>query len=177
MYNEQKVAMKKFPWDGSIKREIEREEEVYANAFAWFYAIRCSSCMRRKWPSYKWKGGPLPEYCLALRWAFYRRAFFPSFFFFSPFSIALLLSRPFYVCNTLEWLYERDAVNKYSSSSKNAHFGLLCTSFSEVICRPNWKLRRRRRNNFNISRWILIGKVGCSSFLRSYLYVKYEEFA
>ena len=53
LYNEQKVAMKKFPWDGSIKREIEREEEVYANAFAWFYAIRCSSCMRRKWPSYK----------------------------------------------------------------------------------------------------------------------------
>ena len=26
LYNEQKVAMKKFPWDGSIKREIEREK-------------------------------------------------------------------------------------------------------------------------------------------------------
>ena len=123
------------------------------------------------------KGGPCPSTALRFDGRSIEEPFFPSFFFFSPFSIALLLSRPFYVCNTLEWLYERDAVNKYSSSSKNAHFGLLCTSFSEVICRPNWKLGRRRRNNFNISRWILIGKVGCSSFLRSYLYVKYEEFA
>ena len=170
--------MKKFPWDGSIKREIEREEEVYANAFAWFYAIRCSSCMRRKWPSYKWKGGPLPEYCLALRWAFYRRAFF---------SLLLLLQSvlncSFAVAPLLCSQYARMTVWKGCCQQvlkqfKNAHFGLLCTSFSEAICRPNWKLGRRRRNNFNISRWILIGKVGCSSFLlRSYLYVKYEEFA
>ena len=122
------------------------------------------------------KGGPCPS--TALR--------FDGRSIEEPFSLLLLLQSvlncSFAVAPLLCSQYARMTVWKGCCQQvlkqfKNAHFGLLCTSFSEAICRPNWKLGRRRRNNFNISRWILIGKVGCSSFLRSYLYVKYEEFA